>query len=331
MGELQHSFTHLSLTMLRYLSLFSGIGCDALAIERVKERFPSIQFMCVGYSEIDENAINVYRTHFPHHQNVGSVQNLTADKLKNLMPIDLVIGGSPCQGFSQAGKRKGLKDNRSKLFWEYVRIVTESHCRFFVLENVGSMKTSDRLVISKALGVDYVKIPSQLLTAQNRNRLYWCNFKVTVPNDLHVYLNSVVKVGESDDRKYVIHGCDLHSVAVRSNQNAPFAFTLTRKSGPNRSNPYAKIVDFEHIPRTDNKSNPCICTVDWTSLIYDGKHVRRLYVDEYEQLQGLPVGYTAVNNYTDNVRRRLIGNSFTVPIIEHIVSCIDMSSSRQMY
>ncbi len=310
---------------MRYLSLFTGIGCDALAIHSI---FPGA--ICVGFSEIDPDALTIYQRHFPTHKNLGDIKLLSKDALNALGPIDLVIGGSPCQGFSQAGKQKGLSDARSELFWQFVRIVKESNTKYFVLENVASMKLADRKIISDALSVSPVMIQSALLTAQNRRRLYWCNFHVDMPSDRKIYLDSVVDRYEPTQNKpecrtgqFIIHGCDLQQIAEDYESHGiqyPFAFGFTRKQGDNRTNPSAKCSDFEHVPRTDNKSNACIRTQDWTSLIYDGHSVRRLIPRELEILQGLPTEYT--KGLTDMKRHRLIGNGFTVPVIEHIVASL---------
>ncbi len=316
--------------LIRYLSLFSGIGCDALAMKSLKDANPNVQFKCVGFSEIDPIAVELYQHHYAGHRNLGSVISITKKVLKTLKPIDLIIGGSPCQGFTQAGKREGLQDDRSMLFWEFVRIIKIACPRWFVLENVGSMKLKDRAIITDALGTDYLRIQSSALTAQNRNRFYWTNFTVTIPEDNHIYLSSIVACDENDDsdpKDVIIHSCNLLQISKDAVSNAivepPFAFGLRRKKGLN-CNAHAKYCDFKHIPRIDRKSNPCICTVDWTSLIFDGRRVRRLSVEEFEQLQGLPEDYTVLNETTptETHRRKLIGNGFTVPIMKHILQCL---------
>ena len=102
--------------VIRYLSLFSGIGSEALAMEMVQSDnlLCGVRFECVGYSEIDPVALRIYKQHFPTHRNLGSVLSITDEILESLQPIDLVIGGSPCQGFSQAGHKLGLHDDRSR-------------------------------------------------------------------------------------------------------------------------------------------------------------------------------------------------------------------------
>lgn len=314
--------------IIRYLSLFSGIGCDALAMKSVDG---PVSFECVGFSEVDAHAIKVYRQHYPKHRHLGPIQDVTEKVLRSLQPIDLVIGGSPCQGFSRVGKQKRFEDPRSKLFWDYVRVVKSSKARWFLLENVGSMKMDDRKIITEALGTDCVRIKSSLLTAQTRNRLYWANFPITAPADAGILLSSVVRkpIARSDSRPMVSHGSDLSAIAaVQHDVTPPFAFTLKRTAGM-RGISNVKYKDCEHFPRTDGKSNACICAKDWTSIIFDGHQVRYLYIDELEQLQGLPRDYTllrdAPKQQREIHRRKLIGNGFTVPVITHILKCLTTS------
>jgi len=313
---------------IRYVSLFSGIGSDALAMRDVN----GARFECVGYSEVDRDALAVYAQHFPAHTNLGDVTEITAEQLRALQPIDLVVGGSPCQGFSQAGKRQGLDDPRSRLFWHFVRVVRESGARYVLLENVASMKREHRQTITEALrevkpdlNPEPVFITSALLTAQNRRRLYWANFPIGQPEDARVTLGAVVQNmnGAPPAKPIVEHQCNLLEIAQRAGAPAPpFAFTLRRKSTYVRvPGVNAKVRDFEHVWRTDGKSNPCICTVNWTSYVYDGSCVRRLTIREFETLQGFPPGYTAaIQNETK--RRKLVGNAFTVPVFRHLLQCL---------
>jgi DNA (cytosine-5)-methyltransferase 3A len=121
--------------------------------------------------EIDKHAIKVTQHNFPNTIQLGDVTKVFA---KDLPKIDLLIGGSPCQGFSFAGKQLAFDDPRSKLFFEFVRLKNECSPTYFMLENV-KMKKEFELVISKYMGVAPIEINSALLSAQNRVRLYWTN------------------------------------------------------------------------------------------------------------------------------------------------------------
>lgn len=171
---------------MKYLSLFSGIGGFEYSIKKV---FPKAE--CVGYSEIDKYALEAYKHHYPEHKNFGDVSSI---KIKDLPNFDLLVGGSPCQDLSISKKnRKGLKGKKSILFWDFVRILRAKKPKYFILENVASMHKTQRDIISKELGVEPVLINSSLVSAQQRKRLYWCNFQVSQPKDKKVYLKSILE------------------------------------------------------------------------------------------------------------------------------------------
>lgn len=155
------------------LSLFDGMSCGQIALRELG--IPVEKYYA---SEINKHAITQTQLNFPNTIQLGDVTKLSA---KNLPKIDLLIGGSPCQGFSYAGKMLNFDDPRSKLFFEYVRILNE--CRDinpdvkFLLENVVMEKKCER-TISELLGLRPVKINSALVSAQNRVRLYWTNIRV---------------------------------------------------------------------------------------------------------------------------------------------------------
>lgn len=148
------------------LSLFDGMSCGQLAFQKLGIKVKKY-YAC----EIDKHAIAVTRHNFPTTIQLGDVTKVFA---KDLPKIDLLIGGSPCQGFSFAGKQLAFDDSRSKLFFEFVRLKNECNPTYFMLENV-KMKREFELVISQYLGVAPIEINSALLSAQNRVRLYWTN------------------------------------------------------------------------------------------------------------------------------------------------------------
>src|ERR1700744_3645163 len=154
------------------LSAFDGISCGQLALQRagiIVDEYYS--------SEIDKYAIKITHKNFPKTIQLGDIQNVHAVDIQG-GHIDLLIGGSPCQGFSNAGEGLNFGDARSKLFFEYVRLLNEIRKYNpdvkFLLENV-VMKQEWQDIISAYLGVKPVLINSSLVSAQNRERLYWTN------------------------------------------------------------------------------------------------------------------------------------------------------------
>lgn len=148
------------------LSLFDGMSCGQLALQKL-----GIKVKQYYAAEIDKHAIQVTQHNFPNTIQLGDVTKVFA---KDLPKIDLLIGGSPCQGFSFAGKQLAFDDPRSKLFFEFVRLKNECNPTYFMLENV-KMKKEFEIIISKYMGVAPIEINSALLSAQNRVRLYWTN------------------------------------------------------------------------------------------------------------------------------------------------------------
>lgn len=151
---------------MNVLSLFDGISCGQLALKKAGIKVDKY-FAC----EIDKHAIKVTQQNFPDTVQLGDVCQVFA---KDLPQIDLIIGGSPCQGFSFAGKQLAFDDPRSVLFFEFVRLLKQCKPKYFLLENVKMTKQSEN-VISKYLDIAPIEINSNLVSAQNRKRLYWTN------------------------------------------------------------------------------------------------------------------------------------------------------------
>lgn len=151
---------------MKILSLFDGIGCGMVALERAGIWVEEY----VAY-ETDKSAIKVSGSNYAQIVQCGDV---TGEDFRKYKGFDLVIGGSPCQGFSFAGKRLNFKDRRSKLFFEFVRAVKEVQPQYFLLENV-VMKKEWSKIITGHMGVEPVQINSNLVSAQSRERLYWTN------------------------------------------------------------------------------------------------------------------------------------------------------------
>ena len=162
---------------MNVLSLFDGMSCGQLALKRANISVDNY-FAC----EIDKYAMQIANKNFPNTIQLGDVSEFSEDYLKahnhfDDPPIDLLLGGSPCQGFSFAGKQLNFSDPRSKLFFEFVRIMEEVKPKYFLLENV-VMKKESQDVITSYMGVEPIMINSSLFSAQNRKRLYWTNIPI---------------------------------------------------------------------------------------------------------------------------------------------------------
>jgi len=199
------------MTINNILSLFDGMSCGQIAINKL-----GIKYKKYFASEIDKHAIKVCLANYPDTKQLGSVTDV---KSEDLPQIDLLIGGSPCQSFSFAGKQKGMStkcneeiltlerykelkqggfefEGQSYLFWEYVRILKETKPKYFLLENVMMSEKWEKL-ISKTLGVNPIMINSSLVSAQNRKRLYWTNIGLeTDKTDLFGGVKSIIKQPE---------------------------------------------------------------------------------------------------------------------------------------
>lgn len=167
---------------LEVLSLFDGMSCGQVALERA-----GIQVDKYYASEIDKYAIQVTQKNYPNTIQLGDVT-----KIKGQPNVDLLMGGSPCQGFSFAGKQLNFVDPRSRLFFDYVRLLDKVNPKYFLLENV-KMKQEFQDIITKYVGVEPIEINSSLVSAQNRKRLYWTNIPgITQPKDKGILLKDIV-------------------------------------------------------------------------------------------------------------------------------------------
>lgn len=175
---------------MNVLSLFDGMSCGRIALERA-----GIHVDDYFSSEIDNHALKVADANWPCDtpNRLGDVTKIDASKLPK---IDLLIGGSPCQGFSFAGKQLNFEDPRSKLFFEFVRLLKECKPKYFMLENVG-MKVEFQNVITQMLGAEPIEINSRSFSAQSRKRVYWTNieFNRDVPKCSGIFLKDILESG----------------------------------------------------------------------------------------------------------------------------------------
>ena len=302
---------------MKVLSLFDGISCGRLALERAGipvERY-------VAY-EIDENAIKVSKANWDDIEHCGDVTK--ADFVKYKGKIDLLIGGSPCQGFSSSGKQLNFNDPRSKLFFEYVRAIKECQPKYFLLENV-VMKKEWSDIISSYLGVAPIEINSSLVSAQNRRRLYWTNIpNITQPEDKHITLEDILEDVEMNNPA-AIRGRRINKATIVGRR-------LDKNGHRQDYNKDIPITQCLEVRATNVDKSNCLTTVDkdnvLTSLpvgrypdVFNKKLPFRYYTTkEMCRLQTLP------DNYLDMIpitaARKALGNGWTVDVIAHILSSI---------
>jgi len=275
------------------------MSCGQIALERV-----GIKVNNYYASEIDKYAIQVTQKNYPNTIQVGDITRLHGDSLPK---IDLLIGGSPCQSFSIAGDGKGF-DGKSGLFFEYVRLLNEIKPRYFLLENV-KMKKEWQDVITKHLGVDPIEIPSSLLSAQNRIRLYWTNLRIAMPKDKGITLADII------EKDFTFTNKAQTILSTMYKENSKSMFTRNKKGLIVCSE---QCGDCKFIKQKSNTVRggglKSYQRHEWDSVCK--LHLRKLTPLECERLQTLP------DNYTDSVsstqRYKMLGNGWTVDVIAHI-------------
>lgn len=333
---------------MKILSLFDGMACGRIALERA-----GIEVTEYWASEIDQHAMKVAKHNWPDIKHVGDV---TGVRIPKGVKIDLLIGGSPCQGFSFAGKQLNFDDPRSKLFFEFVRILKE--CRRynpdvrFMLENV-VMKQEYQDVISEHLGVKPIFINSSLVSAQVRKRLYWTNIEdIQLPDDKGILLKDILEFEVKESYLLSQKAIDYMGRPVKGGRNH-FDFKHHHDSDNDKSQcitantykgvPYNVLITTEAISRIarkkysdpkiypdktgtlNTKNNSGQLSVDsGTTLIPFEKYLRRLTEVECERLQTVPDNYTSCVSSTQ--RYKMLGNGWTIDIITHILKNIKNQS-----
>lgn len=306
---------------MKVLSLFDGISCGMVALERAE-----IKVDTYYASEIDKYAIQISEKNYPNIVRLGDVTKWQ-DWDIDWASIDLLIGGSPCQGFSFAGKQLNFNDPRSKLFFEFVDIL--NHIKKynpevkFLLENV-KMKKEYQEVISGYLGVEPIEINSALVSAQNRVRLYWTNIPgIKEPTDKGLLLKDIIEKGFVDnDKSYCIDanyfkGGNLKSYFEKHRRQLVFK----QKYSENTSSLKRMLKSTKAF---DEKAN-CMTATMYKGMASNGVTnviqdcvFRMLTPLECERLQTLPDNYTYGISKTQ--RYKSLGNGWTVDVIAHIFS-----------
>lgn len=329
--------------MLKYLSLFSGIEAASCA-------WGNLPMFPVGFSEVEPFCCNVLAKHYPQIPNLGDVTKITAAQLKALGRIDLIVGGSPCQGFSLAGKMKGLEDERSKLALSFANIIGVVRPRWILWENVpGVLRTNrgmDFRCFIKVLTELGYELSWRILDAQyfgvpqRRRRLYLVGYlgdyepprKVLfeqacvqgdTPQGCGTQCETPAVVGEAiacasrDACLDMSHACDV--IRYHLGQTP----TLTARMGTGGNN-IPLVSSWVHPNQTDWKESPIAntcCHRDFKSpqTLVATPRLRKLTPRECLRLQGFPdYWFNDIEKYSDTAAYKAIGNSMAVPVMHWI-------------
>lgn len=286
---------------MNVLSLFDGISCGYIALERAGINVDRY----VAY-EIDENAIKISKNNYPDIEHKGDVVKADFTEYKG---YDLILAGFPCQDLSINTKdRQGLKGERSGLFWELVRAIEEVKPRYFLVENNYKMPKEDEAIITETLGVKPIMINSALLSGQTRKRLYWTNITTYQPQDKKIVVNDIIT---KEKRENLINLTTFNNnVTNKDYMAAPRRIGTIGKGGQGERvySLYGKSVTI-----TANGGGRGAKT----GLYLIDDTVRKLTPLECERLQTLPDNYTA--GLSDTARVKAIGNGWTVDVIAHIL------------
>lgn len=328
---------------MKVLSLFDGISCGRVALDRAGLSVTSYHAW-----EIDKYAIQISARNFPDIAQHGDVTIADFSKYRG---ADLLIGGSPCQGFSIAGKQLNFSDPRSRLFFEFERALDEAKPRYFLFENV-KMKKEFADIISSRLGVEPVEINSNLVSAQNRKRVYWTNIPLSgKPADRGIMLADIVHehevgfCGNLDPYKVPfskalcildkeVYAGKIGYFRTDSQANRVYsihgkAVTLTGEAGGGAAKMGQYLFGCLTPDREDKRQQGqrfssgekfyTLTAQDKHGILIDG-YIRKLTPVECERLQTLPDGYTA--GVPETQRYKCLGNGWTVDVISWMLSQI---------
>jgi DNA (cytosine-5)-methyltransferase 3A len=328
---------------MNVLSLFDGMSCGQVALNNL-----GIKVDKYFASEIDKYAMEIAKKNFPDIIHVGNVEFVTKSMLNN--KIDLIIGGSPCQGFSRAGKGLNFEDPRSKLFFEFVRLIKECKPKYFMLENV-KMNKESRDIISEYLGVEPIYIDSALLSAQTRKRYYWTNIpNISEPIDKGIILKDIIQTteelkGSKVDERMVTNkgkaycltarysGATWWNSIERSQRTMiriedKVCFPEATKKGYVAAG-IGQGIDIQY-PNSQTRrgrllkeKSHCIQAGSVNQGIINEKYNwRKLTPIECERLQTVPDNYT--EGVSNSQRYKMLGNGWTVKVIEHVLTNMDV-------
>lgn len=310
---------------IKVLSLFDGISCGMVALER--SGFNIIKYDAY---EVDKNSIIISKKNHPIINHCGDVVNCVINE-----KYDLILAGCPCQGFSKAGNQLNFKHEQSKLFFEFVRVLKSAQeinkDILFLLENV-RMKKEWADVISNMLGVEPILLNSRLVSAQNRERYYWTNICKNVDViDKNIKLSDIILSGDVDrDKSYCLDahyfkGTNIKQYLCKSRRQLVWLIPEATKKG------YVKVCEGDFIDLTFIKSKTrrgrlmlkksnCLTATNYNYCKVTKDWFRLLTPVECERLQTLPDNYTY--GVSNTQRYKQLGNGWTVDIIKEILNKI---------
>jgi len=322
---------------MNVLSLFDGMSCGQIALNRL-----GVKYDKYFASEIDKYAMQITKQNYPDTIHIGDV---TAIKAAELSKIDLLMGGSPCQGFSFAGSQLAFDDPRSKLFFEFVRLLKELKPKYFLLENV-KMKKEYLDIITEHLEVEPILINSALVSAQNRQRYYWTNIPgIAQPKDKGIVLKDILETNPNEITKmsdrFVNRQINNKKDKCLIDESKPKASNLSAmeyvKNGrqgdylacdydgkPKQVGIATDINGYDIIKRvySENGKSPTLTTMGGghrePKVAIDATYWRKLTPLECERLQTVPDNYT--EGVSNTQRYKMLGNGWTVDVICHILS-----------
>jgi site-specific DNA-cytosine methylase len=263
---------------MNVLSLFDGISCGQLALNKAL-----LKYNKYIASEIDKHSLLITKRNFPDTIHIGDINNWKENYSLCIDKIDLLLAGSPCQGFSRCGSQLNFEDKKSKLFFKFIEIFNEAKPKYFLFENT-VMKKEWEDIITNYLDVFPLKINSSLFSAQNRERLYWTN--IPICNKILEHKNIMLK-------------------DIIGNYKGIYVYPRGSNKG-GLKHYYGKC--------------PTITCSSWETnfFIMNSNNQRRKFtVEECEQIQTLPIGYTEGISNTN--RYKVIGNAWTVNVIASLL------------
>ena len=290
---------------MNVLSLCDGMSCGQIALERA-----GIKIDTYYASEIADYSIKITQKNYPNTIQIGDMTKLTEGDLNKFKRIDLLLSGTPCKSLSIANTKeyeKGLNGS-SKLFFDFVKIKNYIKPQYFLFENVASMTEENKNIISKLLGVKPIRINSNLVSAQDRDRYYWTNIKVDyLPNDKNIVLKDIMlNTEEVEDKYWYKQDFDFHGLDKK------VCATLHLKG-------------HDILKRVYNPNFKCATLTacrggNLQKKVYQDNRCRKLTPLEYERLQTVPERYTEGVSMTN--RYNMLGDGWTVDVISHILSFI---------
>lgn len=327
---------------MNILSLFDGISCAQLALQKL-----SIPYKNYFSSEIDAKALLVTNSNFPNTKQLGDINKYES---WSLPIIDIMFAGFPCTSLSVAARQKesGLIKGQSVLFWKALAVLKKIKPKYFLFENVASMKKSDRDIISKEIGVEPILINSSFLSAQMRSRLYWTNIpNIIQPSDKNIKLQDILLEGYTEkDKSYCLtatysRACfdDYFTYKQRQlifSSKEAFCFSYGRNElGKEMRKKIKKQTGIDSGPRGKKfrsyiklNHKKTICLTTQPPLIYDSYGIRKLDPIECERLQTVPDDYTKIAG-SKTARYKLLGNAMTVDVIAYILTFIEVKNEKE--